>query len=100
MCGPPNGQSGNDIFKQLNDCLHSVKKIDQRSRFRKRHRNPNSATKINLFIKEGGESENRLEILASECERLKSNNHDIGMLFILGVTLLFFHIFENITSKS
>lgn len=78
------------------------KNIDQQAHFRKRHRNPNSATKINLFIKAKGESERRLEILASECEGLKSNNYDAGMLFILGVrdTLLFFRISENITSKS
>lgn len=78
------------------------KKIDQRARFRKRHRNQNSATKINLFRKAGGESESRLEMLASECKGLKSNNYDVGMLFILGVrdTLLFLRISENITSKS
>lgn len=103
MYGPPSGQSGDDISKHtLNECLHSVKKIDQWARFRKRHRNQNSATKINVFRKAGGESESRLEIWAAGCEGLKSNNYDVGMLFILGIgdTLLFFCISENITSKS
>lgn len=78
------------------------KKIDQRVRFRKRHRNQNPATKINLFRKAGRESQSRLEKLASECEGLNSHNYDVGMLFILvvGDTLLFFRISENITSKS
>lgn len=78
------------------------KKIDQRARFRKRHRNQNPATKINLFRKAGGESRSGLEKLASECEALNSNNDDVGVWFILVVrdTLLFFRISENITSKS
>lgn len=70
----------------LNECLLSVKKIDQPTRFRKRRRNQNSVAKINLFRKAGGERESRLEILATEREGLKfNNNYDAGMLFILGV---------------
>lgn len=82
----------------LNECLHSGKNIDQRAHFRKRHRNQNSATKIYLFRKAAGESESRLEMLASEGEGLKSNNYDVGLLLILRArdALLFFCISENI----
>lgn len=74
------------------------KKIDQRARFRTRHRNQNSATKVNLFWKAAGETQNKAGNI-SECEGLNSNNYDVGMLFILGVknTLLFFlHFWRHI----